>query len=116
MELSGILTVYLSGELNGPTKDVNTQRHTVMLSHPKNSAYKRYRDVAMSKDILHTDRVPQSCERITRIAPEAIAYWLGNSPHHIKPQQWRAMNRDQKLEAHAIQFDEGHGVTFELIN
>lgn len=111
MNNSGILlTINLKGVLTGKVKHTTTQEVKVNIS-PSTT-----KTILISSTILHTDRTASICTKKTKISEEAVNAWTSNEcPYWERPVQWRSMNTKQRLESHLNRFDEGYGISYELI-
>jgi len=50
------------------------------------------------------------------ISEDIANEWCGSkSPFFIKDYEWKKMSKNQRIAAHVARFDEGNGVTFEII-
>lgn len=105
MEKPIIIVTKLEGAVSGNVKHTTKQRHTCQI------------DIGtISKMIDHTDRIPCECTRRTSISSEVVSFWTSDTcPEWENPRKWKSMSDHQRLVSHVIRFDEGFGVTFELI-
>lgn len=101
-----ILTVNLLGAIDGPKKHVDHQKLTVQLG-PGDS---------VSRNVLHNNRRPQECTRVTTISSEVVFSWEnGDCPIWESPGSWRKMTKAQRLYSYLGAFDEGYGFSFEFL-
>lgn len=69
-----------------------------------------------SKNILHTDRKNQGCYKRTSISGEIINQWInGANPSFISSKKWKQLSPKQKVEAYVATYDEGYGVSYEIL-
>lgn len=106
MHNSIIVTVFLRGAIGGCVKSVDKQVHSVLVNH----------GVVLTKEIIHTNRVPSDCVRQFNVDGDLISKWVtGDCPYWENPRDWKKMNSNRRLISYVKGFDEGYGVTFEAI-
>lgn len=109
MENSIVVTINLPGTLGGRVKHTTKQIGSVDIS-PIGSKTPEW----ITRKIKHTDRTPGSCVRIVPISGIIVTSWVkGDAPHWIKPQVWKKLNKQQRIDAYLTRFDEGYGVSYE---
>lgn len=100
-----IVTTNLLGNLEGVIRHTETQKNVIYLSKG-----------VVEKNILHSDRNPTPCVRLTRISSEVASEWVSNeAPGWINPKKWKTMGKLQRIASYVNTFDEGFGVSFELV-
>lgn len=105
MEKPIIITTILEGNLTGCVKHTNKQRHTCNTDKG-----------VISRIIKHSDRVPTECTRKTNISSDVVSLWTSDvCPEWENTKRWKAMSDKQRLISHVLRFNEGFGVTFEII-
>lgn len=105
MENPIIITVNLLGQISGMVKHTNKQRHTCQTSKGP-----------ISKVIKHSDRKEVECTRRTNISSEVVYFWTSDAcPEWEDVRRWKKMNERQRLISHVVRFDEGYGVTFDIV-
>lgn len=105
MENPVIITTVLQGQISGKVKHVTKQRHSCQTDRG-----------TISRVIKHTDRTPVECTRRTNISSEVVQHWTSETcPEWENTKRWKSMNERQRLISHVIRFDEGLGVTFEIV-
>ena len=111
MSIALLLTVNLKGGIGGPIKHSDKQIVTVDVS-PVNSPYPEY----MTKKITHSDRKETICYRKINIEERVLQSWVESEcPRWEKSAKWKSFTRQQKIESYLRQFDEGFGISYELI-
>ena len=111
MKNSGILlTINLKGASLGSKAHTTPQEVKVNISSsPTKTIY-------MTSTILHTDRGEAKCCKKTTISEDAVRLWKSNEcPYWERPTQWNTMSDKQRIESHLFRFDEGYGISYELI-
>lgn len=105
--MQGILiNVNLQGNLEGCVMHFSTQRNTVQLQKGK----------YVSNNILHTDRKETKCVRTIRISEEVANIWQSKEvPTWSNPRSWGKLSPKQRIQSHISSFDEGCGVSFEIL-
>ena len=105
MENPIIITTVLEGQLSGRVKHTNKQRHSCNTDKG-----------VISRIIKHSDRFPTECTRKTNISSDVVSFWTSDvCPEWENTKRWKSMTERQRLVSHVIRFDEGSGVTFEII-
>lgn len=105
-----IITVNLPGRLEGRVSHTETQTVRVQKQKPGQRPY------WTNKTILHSDRKETTCYKRTRINEETVNDWVtGSAPFWIRPRDWTRLTRNQKIEAYVVRFDEGYGVSHEIV-
>ena len=111
MSKSVLLTINLKGEVCGPIKHTEKQIVTVDVS-PIGAKHPEF----ISKKILHNDRVSVACTRKMRFSEEIVSEWeRGECPYWEKPSQWKTMSKAQKLMSNLKRYDEGFGISVDII-
>lgn len=106
MNNSIVVTVFLQGIIGGCVKSVDKQVHSVLVNH----------GVVLTREIIHTDRKKTDCVRQFNVDGELIFKWVtGDCPYWENPRDWRKMSQNRRLISYVKGFDEGFGVTFEVI-
>ena len=105
MENPILITVNLAGQIGGPKKHKDYQRHTIETS-----------EGPMTRSIYHTDRdIMPASKRIT-VSGEVVTHWVSDiCPDWESPNKWKRMSYAQRLTSYLYGFDEGFGVSFEYI-
>ena len=104
-----VITIKLLGRINGSVRHTETQ--TIRTSTTVKGK-KQFENVK----ILHTDRGNQECVQKINISPEVVDFWTSNSnPFWVNTRDWKRMNKNQRIESYVARFDEGYGVSFELV-
>ena len=103
-----VITVNLKGQIEGRVKHTkkDKQKNTVLLSKGK----------TMTRTIVHRDRVETEAVQNTNIPDSIVDQWTGkDSPFWEKPLNWKKMNFNQKIASYVARFDEGYGVSYEIV-
>lgn len=109
MESGIVVTINLPGVLGGRVKHTTKQIGTVDVS-PLGSKNPEW----ITRKIKHTDRTPVQCARIFPVSEETVTSWVkGDAPYWVKPQIWKKLNKNQKIEVHLSRWDEGFGFSYE---
>lgn len=108
---SVLLTINLKGALCGPVKHTDKQIVTVDVSE-MGSKHPEF----ISRKIVHNDRISVPCSKKLKFSEEIISDWeRGECPHWEKPSQWKTMTKNQKLMSHLKRYDEGFGISVDII-
>jgi hypothetical protein len=111
MDTGLLLTINLKGRIGGPLKHTDKQLVTVDVA-PLGKRHPEW----ITRKIKHTDRVVTSCSRKLHISEEVVNSWIhSDCPHWERVGAWKNMNEEQRMLSFIKNFDEGHGVTFELV-
>jgi len=111
MESGLLITIYLKGKLSGPVSHTTKQIVKVDVSkkddkHPKWDTRK----------ILHTDRTETLCYKKLVISEDIVNVWCSECPFWERQPSWKSMKSKQKIESYVNRFDEGYGVSYELLS
>lgn len=111
MSIALLLTVNLKGGISGPVKHTDKQVVTVDVA-PIASKTPEF----LTKKIVHNDRKEMICYKKTNIEDGVLQYWTGpDCPRWERVPRWKTMTHQQKIESYLRQFDEGFGISYELI-
>ena len=104
-----LVTVTLPGIIDGPVAHVTRQKHTVALSEEFGFSATRV--------IKHTDCKEKPCTRVFQVPAEYVNTWIkaDECPYWETPKDWKGKTVSQRVVSHVLRFDEGYGVTFELL-
>lgn len=103
-----IISVNLLGKLGSRVKHTTLQKYTAIISDKKVGSR------AITKEILHTDRIPSKCMRKITIPSNVVKYWVeGPCPIWINIKKWKKLSSDQRINLYVSSFDEGYGVKYE---
>lgn len=101
-----IVKVNLLGVIEGATKSTTTQVHSVQIDNER----------SLTKEILHTDRIPTNCSRQFSVSEEVVNSWVySGCPSWEEISNWKKYSETRKLISHINRFDEGYGVSFKFI-
>lgn len=97
-----VITINLLGRINGSVSHTETQ---AVLD-----------DSRKKVTILHNDRGDQSCYKRTSIHSSIVQQWVfGPVPFFSTARDWKRLNQTQRIKAYVDRFDEGFGVSYELV-
>ena len=102
MENALIIVVNLLGQLEGCVSHKDTQLYQNPLTKKNVS-------------ILHTDRKQNRCYKRINISKTVLNSWTKDCPFWEKPKHWEKLSKQQRINSHVAKFDEGYGVTYEII-
>ena len=102
MENALIIIVNLLGQLEGCVQHKDVQPYQNPLTKKMVS-------------IVHTDRQPTKCYKRINISKDILNSWIKDCPYWEKPKHWEKLSKQQRISSHVAKFDEGYGVTYEII-
>lgn len=106
-----IITINLPGRIAGSVRHTETQAVKLDIS---NLGAKK--PTWVTRKIVHTDRGDQKCYKKLRVSGELVHEWTSNTvPFWENKKDWSKMSKQQRLVSYIVRFDEGFGVTFEVV-
>lgn len=104
-----LVTTNLQGSIAGPVSHRTTQSHSVDVGKGNSK-------LIISKDIRHTDRGELECCRKTHISDEVVSSWMkGGCPDWSDVKRWKNYSLTKRVALYVARFDEGYGVSYEVI-
>ena len=105
-EIEGLLiTVNLKGAIKVPTKQIDVCE----ISH-------RVGAQLLTKKIIFSQRGEAECSLKTRVSGEVAKSWASaQCPEFSNKFIWNKMKKKERLVAHIARFDQGYGVSFEIV-
>jgi hypothetical protein len=121
-----IITIKLQGVLVGSTQNSSSRKmQRKVLSSPYEYEIRDAKGNGTGKFITPVgnfkapnnfkSREESLCTRKVNITEEVVKDWLLKPPYGIKEFDWKKMNQKSKIAAHVAKFDEGSGVSFEIL-
>lgn len=112
MENSIIINVNLPGAIGGSRKAEHKIKNTILLTNPKTKE-----TYPSTRKIKHSNRDIRDCRRTTTIPGSIVTSWIqGDCPSWERFDRWKKMSKRQKLKSYVDSFDEGFGVSYEIID
>ena len=124
MENGIILTVNLQGVYSSPVSYKSSKK---IVSKVKSSPFEKG---VWKKGKVHyetpknhfvapnnfEERTTQDCCRKTHITGEVINDWVKTCPQWEKAGNWKHLSKKAKIESYIHKFDEGFGVSYEILD
>lgn len=105
------IKINLIGVIGPPVKHIHKQTVSVNVAPVGQS-----KPEMLTRKIKHTDRRPTVATKVTNISPQILNRWVfGDCPYWEDQKSWKKMSNEQRIESYVMRFDEGFGVTYELI-
>lgn len=103
-----LITTNMPGIIGGFVKHEKKQIFSVPLPNKE----------VMTKNILHSDREEKICKRNTIVSERILAIWTSKeNPEWENQRDWKRFSQKQKINSYVKNnFDEGFGVSWELLN
>lgn len=104
-----LVTTNLQGSLSGSVHHNTRQTHSVDVGKGSSK-------LMISKEIIHTDREELECCLKTHVTEDVVTSWVkGGCPDWCEPKKWKNYSPVKRISLYVARFDEGFGVSHEVI-
>jgi len=119
-----IITVNFQGTLSSQVSNVSSKKmRSKILTSPfekgiNTSTGRQYITPAghYKAPGIYKERLQKMCTRKTNISEEICNDWINSKcPFFVKEYNWKKMSDEQRIEAYAQRFNEGFGITVEIL-